>query len=39
MIKIFTEEKMRAKDLIIKKVSRNFYGYLKENNAVDFLFF
>lgn len=33
MIKIFTEEKIIAKDLIIKKMSRNFYGYLKENNA------
>ena len=34
MIRIIVEEKMRAKDIIIEKVSRNFYGYLKENNAI-----
>lgn len=33
-VKYLIDEKTTIKDFIIKKISRNFYGYLKEMNAV-----
>ncbi len=34
MIKLIANEKISVKALIIQKISRNFYGYLKEHQAV-----